>query len=917
MQSNYNERSWAIDLISEIEYYARTHRRTIRKAGGERTVKASKKSGALFPDVLLFQDEKSLNILQGWELKMPDTPITDQELIENATKKARLLGLNSFLVWNVSEAALYVEKNGSYRVSHSWTDLKDVTERNEVEANEKRWKAMLHTILENLEDYFINGEIRSQNIVTSFSDTQIIEIILSNAGLVKDSLKNHARRNAVFAAAVNEWWATLKIEYAPEKDEYAAVAKLVLLTWINRFLFTHYLKKFTNKAREVDDFNETTTVEKAKVFFNELTQQNDFLNVYAPVIGEDYVDEQSWSQILQLSFFLSELNLENIDQVLLHQLFEKLMLTSKRKAAGQYSTPYTLADYLVRITVNDKSENIMDTCCGTGTILRASYDVKTEFGLSPQEAISTIWGSDKFSFPLQMTTLSLAKPEIIDNVINIFRADVKDLEVGEQFHFVNPKTGKVVNKALPELQSILSNLPFVEASKIKNTNPEIFEVAEIIRENTNIKDFAVSSKSDLVAYLPFYLWFLLGDNGRLGIIVSNSWAGTEWGNAFQKNLSKFYKIIRVVTSGKGKWFQNADVVTNIVVLEKRNTPVEEPNQTESIDFVSLQVPVEQLADKEIVRAVSNATLLQRKNNIGLQSYTRQEIATWESCGIGWSAYFTNLKWLNRAKDVLIKADTFFEINRGERRGWDEMFFPEGNHGIESQYLQPVLKNFRNIDRLVAGADGIAFCCSKSIEELEQEGSTGALNWIRKFENATNETGEPLTKTLKRPNHFWYEMKATTVADLVGTINYGETLFIAKMKKRSFVNQRLIRFTANDPHVDVELCHVLLNSYIGLFYIEALGFGRGLGALDLSSTKVQKNLFMLNPKLLNDSQRTEILHAFVSLLNRDIEKVPVELELDDRKRFEEVIARAYGLENEWDSIKNSLLELFGIRMTIKN
>ena len=42
----------------------------------------------MFPDVLLYGDENQTQILQGWELKLPDTPITDTTFINDAKRKA-------------------------------------------------------------------------------------------------------------------------------------------------------------------------------------------------------------------------------------------------------------------------------------------------------------------------------------------------------------------------------------------------------------------------------------------------------------------------------------------------------------------------------------------------------------------------------------------------------------------------------------------------------------------------------------------------------------------------------------------------------------------------------------------------------------------------------------------------------------
>ncbi len=109
----YNERSWAIDLIGHLKQLAASQQRAVRDAGGEQTVGGD--GNSLFSDVLLFGDLSSARILQGWELKMPDTGIDDSEFRHNAEAKARVLGLDSFVLWNVSHAQLYgLDRAGSF-----------------------------------------------------------------------------------------------------------------------------------------------------------------------------------------------------------------------------------------------------------------------------------------------------------------------------------------------------------------------------------------------------------------------------------------------------------------------------------------------------------------------------------------------------------------------------------------------------------------------------------------------------------------------------------------------------------------------------------------------------------------------------------------------------------------------------------
>jgi hypothetical protein len=67
-----NERSYAIDLISQINELSQRYTLQIRKAGGERTISTGTNT-RMFPDVVLYGDAERTRILQGWELKLPDT----------------------------------------------------------------------------------------------------------------------------------------------------------------------------------------------------------------------------------------------------------------------------------------------------------------------------------------------------------------------------------------------------------------------------------------------------------------------------------------------------------------------------------------------------------------------------------------------------------------------------------------------------------------------------------------------------------------------------------------------------------------------------------------------------------------------------------------------------------------------------
>ncbi len=57
-----------------------------------------------------------------------------------------------------------------------------------------------------------------------------------------------------------------------------------------------------------------------------------------------------------------------------------------------------------------------------------------------------------------------------------------------------------------------------------------------------------------------------------------------------------------------------------------------------------------------------------------QQYSLADIHTLESMGVPWCAYFAELSWLLSITDQVINCNQIFNFTRGERRGWNELFF---------------------------------------------------------------------------------------------------------------------------------------------------------------------------------------------------------------------------------------------------
>lgn len=912
MTTNYNERSWAIDIISEINAWASSRSVQIRRAGGENTITSD--DGSLFPDVLLYGDLNQGLLLQGWELKMPDTPINDPDLLINAERKANLLGLDSFLVWNVSNAQLFTKNGNQFELFKSWNDLSHIRNRDQVFESQDEIFSVLHSILDDLGQYFINGVIRPASIINSITGDGIVNILFQHVGIYANELKAYADTNSSFEDEVVMWWLSSRLGYPENSNKWKILAETNLLALFNKFVFTHVLKGKNNIAYRVDKITNSLSVREGLNIFQEISTVSDYWNILSTNLGEEVLPDTAWNYFLDLNAFLRSANISSFDVSIINTLLNNLLLRSKRKVAGQFVTPAPLAGLITRLVIEDAKEEVIDPCCGTGTIVRSVYDFKKEKGIT--EPLNSIWGSDKFFLPLRLATFSLSIPDTLGKVLKIFQKDIIDITPGNEISLSDPNDGKELNFKIPRFQYVLANLPFVRCEDIAKLNPGLRDAVTRITAELNDQE-NLDSRSDLYAYLPFYIWSFLKENGRVGIIISNSWLATKWGIRFFELLRRFYKIESIITSGSGRWFREAKVVTNIVILRKKADLSIDTNH--SIKFITLKKRIDDLESTEDqTSAKSSVNTLTNSSNewVDVKSYNSAELDRIHEQQIPINSLFTDITWLLALNSQLIPLGNILKIGRGERRGWDPLFFPSVPNQIESNYLKPVLKTPQSIQGLLVSPDRSAFCCENPLETLRELNHFGAIHWIESFETLTNEKGKPLPSVLARPGTLWYTMHPNTMGDFVTSINPGDRIFFGRFDAPTFVNQRLIWLSKREVGADLDLMHALLNSITSMFFVEALGFGRGEGVLDLSATKIKEGMRILDPSLISTNEKTKILFAFSKLLSRNILPLEKELEMADRKEFDIQVLDAYGLSNIYNDVKSSLLGLYRIRNAVK-
>lgn len=915
---NYNERSHAIDLITEINSYLKDVNLKIKKAGGETTLKNNseihgKTRKILFPDLLLFGDENKSTLMQGWEIKLPDVEVSDETFINDAIYKAEVMNLNSTILWNFKEIVLYVKNKDGWKIHKKWNDLIIINNRDDVLKHKELWIAFLKDkFLVELNMYFQNGKITTKPLY-EITDNIIAFLINDFKKNVGSFLKENAKHNLEIQAYIKKWWSFSEKEFlADENDPFVAYAKTILLSWITRITFAHVISKTHNKAQLLNVLDKNTTPEQLNNLFQEITEESDFYTIFQKQKYDELIPDDVWKTILDFNTFL-------IDKLLTHQVLQNLLEQTvdryKREIIGQFTTPEKLAKLLVKMTVKNLNSPILDPCCGTGTIPKQVRSYMQSLDISESNIHNNIWASDKMNMALQITNLALTSTESMNHINKTFQKNIFDLNSEQKITFTSPSDGSQLNLQVPRYTNILSNLPFIPFEIIDESDKEKISSIRLKIKDDSEGKIQLSKKSDYYYYIIIYLHSLLDDSGRIGLILSNSWLATDSGRELFKAISFYYDIESITISGKGKWFFNANVMSSILILNKKHT---NEKSERIIQFIMIKDNINDLTNDEIDIISRDYLLGESSDYYNKSSYSMNEIESFLSKNISLNSMFFDISWIHKVEKIILPLNNLFKVIRGMRRGWDPLFYLPKDNDVEEEYLVPVLKSARNIKSFYAKPDGTAFCCSKTKDELKALNHQGALNWINKFESSVNKTGKPLREVLAKSNLKWYEMKPdNSLAEFITSINPGQRIFWSKLDKPSFINQRLIglNIISSDKY-SKDLMLALLNSILGLFFIEASGFGRGLGALDLQKNNIEKS-YVLNPDLLSNHQINLIINSFKNLgdnIPKDIRNSIID---PKRVEFDKTVLKCFGLEEIYLEIRKSFLYMINTRLSVNN
>jgi hypothetical protein len=904
-----NERSEAIELIKLMDAIVKRNTWQIKSIGGESTLNTGQQR--MFPDVFVFGDNDRTQILQGWEVKMPDVPITDSAFIADAQRKADVLGVNSCVIWNFTFGVLYVKAADNWDKVREWNRTSHIRDRADVVTYRADWEALIADVLLELNGFFASGELRPAKIGDIVTDTIFAELIKRNKNITAEHIQSASVTDTVIAAHVSAWWRNVEKEYKfDEVSQYSAYAKYVLLNWINKFTFANMIKVSHNPAEIVGTIDEETSPADAVKVFAEITEKCDFFNIFEAVPYGEILPAATWTDLTDYNAFLSENGLAQIPQTALQTVLENSVNQFRRSVAGVFTTPPKLAEILVKAGIANLTVPAIDPCCGTGTIAKEILSAKAT-ALNAAHAYATTFASDKSSFTLQVSNIAMTRAEAINQPSLLFRSNAFDLREDKEIEITDPQSGSKRLYNLPRFGSVVSNLPFVAFDQEgREESSHISAVLTHVRKESGMN---LSGRADLYQAILLHLHTVLADNASIAVITSNSWLGTIAGQEFFRVLNYYYSVESIVASGNGKWFDNADVITLMLFLKSKSVP--QPNGEHKIYFGLTNKALPELSPDDVAQIVDSIKLKRTLATelLSFKHYTLGHIEKLLKMNIALNSFFYDVEWLSDIQSMLCPVTDLFDVFRGMKTGQDEIYYLHSANDVDREYVGRVFKSAKSADYLMAQPDTYSFVCDKTIEELTTLGHRKTLEWIHRYKGHINQS-------VLNKSTFWMNLSnggfsGSDKIRLFTGMNPERRIFYGLLDEPAQINQRAIGFKPLTDSLNLELCHALLNSVIGVFYAEATGFPKGLGALDNRAENIKK-ILMLDPRRLSDGDARKIIEAFQPLLGRKIMTTLQEYEQADRLAFERVVADCFGYSALFERIKNSVLDMQRVRLSVK-
>jgi chorismate mutase len=891
-----------------------------------------------YPDTAIYKSRRSQDILCEMEFKPPYfDPFDEKELKTPAWDKARNRKAKYFTTSNFKELILWKteEVNAQKPEEKQIVNKYHLSEINDLDfVEDARYRniiiANLEKFLTDLYQISIGAKAEPRLAIDEFLIWRLQETIKKLAYYYQEIIYNQAHKDNKFAKDLRRWFIDQGWSFIWQDTDFDKAARQTAYLLVNKILFYNALQiKQQDKLAPLEIpqslFKGSQLQKVLQSFFDEVLKID-----YETIYTADFIDHLAFpdsrevvEEVKKLIDLLKRYDFSTLGFDIVGRIFERLIPETERHNLGQYFTNPDIVDLILRFCLNHEDDKVLDPSCGAGTFLVRAYQHKKLMnqGLSHEKILDDLWGNDVAKFPAHLSTINLAINDlsIEKNYPNIIQKDFFDLvatprgfELPENIRKIKAKTLGINEREIiyPRwFDCVVGNPPYTRQEEISEISDKETYKADLINKalvygNQQIAN--ISKRAGIYAYFFIHGTKFLQNKGRFGFVVSNAWLDVEYGAGLQEFFLKNYKIVAIIESKVERWFEDADINTCIVILEKALGPNKKSERDENlVRFVYFSKPLrhfippaQDIWEKQKERLDKIDELIKTilfhnefYQNEELRIFPKKQSELWEEgfdkeeqkyVGSKWGKYVRApeifFKILEKGRDKLVPLKQIANVRRGFTTGANEFFYLTETeikrrkiekefwmHKDEKNNWVPnyVIKSPRECKSIIVNPNDLKYRVLMIHKDKNELKGTNVLKYILEGERKGFHKG-PTCASRKN----WYDLGKRTPFSIIWPQLFNDSFRIFFNKSYCYSDCVLMDVSiAND-----ELIISLLNcSYIPIF-IELFGrVSLGEGVLKLQVDEMS-NFPIINPSKISQIQIAKIIKTIDKLYLLEIDSV---------------------------------------------
>lgn len=711
-----------------------------------------------------------------------------------------------------------------------------------------------------------------------------------------------------------------EVGYKPDAEQLAKEMAYVLMNKIvfYKILERHYKELGARKLKRISSPDAKTYLNTLNAYFSKAVEvTGDFEPVFYTEIYDEIEIPDDEFVFEGINAFIEDMEhhrLEDVGSDIVGFIYEELIPAGERHALGQFYTPPAIAELITKWSVRKPDDRVLDPGCGSGTFLIKAYSRLLELKgyrepteRAHKEILSQLYAFDINPFPLHLTALNLASRYIRAPSTDVNTIHCDFFRISPVQKFVTPYTvrtpaGEIKREIpIPPFDVIVANPPYTRWTEIPDKTREAIKdsVGKLLTEYGLTAQVQRGVEPGIYLHFIMHGFDMLKEDGRLGMIISDSWLQTDYGVDFGRFLLDHFKV-RALIDISARVFPVPLIGTCIILLEKcANKKQRETNQ---VVFIYLDLREgETLEVDEVLNAIENPEKYSAKY---ITKSIKQGNVSKDQKWINF-LFDTNsiLKRLHRKK---VKMEKFFQISNGnatylylastgktsgprnlgsnnffylnedklKRYGLKDYAYPALTSARYAKWFTFTRKDWKKLKK--KGSPCYFFMCHKPRKELPKNvlkyikwGETECRTMIRRTRGGGKICSQALAcqARAKAKEHFyeWYDLGGVEEAPIIALYNAQYRTRFIRCTYMIVVYPNMLTFIPKTKLSDLQLKALLayLNSNFVQLYIESCGVTTGGGIVQLEAKHAQE-MPIINIKTLKKNDVKTLATLFDEL-----------------------------------------------------